>query len=127
MTLVASSIIVIEVILLMMTLYQGQHKVNFSHISSIGNLMNVKDCCLCDTRSNGLSRHDLESHNISPSLKFLEKLHHIMLVITITGKGKVTLFNVGSSFSDETGINGSRRCTLHPPPLPPSVFRFTGI
>ena len=31
------------------------------------------------------------------------------------GKGKVTLFNVGSSFSYETGINGSRRCALYPP------------
>ena len=30
-------------------------------------------------------------------------------------KGKVTLFNVGSSFSYKTGINGSRRCTLYPP------------
>ena len=30
-------------------------------------------------------------------------------------KGKVTLFNVGSSFSYETGINGSRRCALYPP------------
>ena len=29
-------------------------------------------------------------------------------------KGKVTLFNVGSSFSYETGINGSRRCALYP-------------
>ena len=30
-------------------------------------------------------------------------------------KGKVTLFNVGSSFSYETGINGSRRCASTPP------------
>ena len=29
-------------------------------------------------------------------------------------KNKETLFNVGS-FSCETGINGSRRCTLYPP------------
>ena len=32
-------------------------------------------------------------------------------------KGKVTLFNVGSSFSYETGINGSWQCALHPPSL----------
>ena len=32
------------------------------------------------------------------------------------GKGKVTLFNVGSSFSYEAGINGSRRCALYPTP-----------
>ena len=32
-------------------------------------------------------------------------------------KGKVTLFNVGSSFSNKTGINGSRRCALYPPCL----------
>ena len=31
------------------------------------------------------------------------------------GRGKVTLFNVGSSFSNETGINGSRRYALYPP------------
>ena len=31
-------------------------------------------------------------------------------------KGKVTLFNVSSSFSYEAGINGSRRCALYPPP-----------
>ena len=36
-------------------------------------------------------------------------------VIYGKGKGKVTLFNVGSSFSYETGINGSRRCALYPP------------
>ena len=30
-------------------------------------------------------------------------------------KGKVTLFNVGSSFSNETGISGSRRYALYPP------------
>ena len=30
-------------------------------------------------------------------------------------KGKVTLFNVGSSFCYETGINGSRRCAFYPP------------
>ena len=42
------------------------------------------------------------------------------------GKGKVTLFNVGSPFSCETGINGSRRCALLTP-LPLSVLRFTGI
>ena len=41
-------------------------------------------------------------------------------------KGKVTLFNIGSSFSCETGINGSRRCALYPP-LPLSVLRFMGI
>ena len=29
-------------------------------------------------------------------------------------KGKVTLFNVGSCFSYETGIIGSRRCALYP-------------
>ena len=98
MTFVASSIIIIEVVLLMMSLYRGQHKVNCSHVSSIGNLMNVKDCFLSDIQSNDLSRHHLESRNISPSLKFLEKLHHIV-VITIKGKGKVTLFNVSSSFS----------------------------
>ena len=28
---------------------------------------------------------------------------------------KVTLFDVGSPFSYETGINGSRRCALYPP------------
>ena len=43
---------------------------------------------------------------------------------SIKGKGKVTLFNVGSSFSYETGINGSRRCALY---SPASVHRFTGI
>ena len=31
-------------------------------------------------------------------------------------QGKVTLFNVGSSFSYEAGINGSWRCALYPPP-----------
>ena len=31
------------------------------------------------------------------------------------GKGKVTLFNFGSSFSNKTGINESRRCALYPP------------
>jgi len=35
--------------------------------------------------------------------------------LRVLGKGKVTLFNVGSSFSYETGINGSRRCALYPP------------
>ena len=30
-------------------------------------------------------------------------------------KGKVTILNVGSSFSYESGINGSRRCALYPP------------
>ena len=38
-------------------------------------------------------------------------------VIYGKGKGKVTLFNVGSSFSYETGINGTRRCSLYPPCL----------
>ena len=38
---------------------------------------------------------------------------------------KVTLFNVGSSFSYETGINGSQRCALYPLPL--SVLHFTSI
>ena len=42
-------------------------------------------------------------------------------------KVKVTLFNVGSSFSPYgTAINGSRRCALYPP-LPLSVLCFTGI
>ena len=40
-------------------------------------------------------------------------------------KGKVTIFKVGSSFSYETGINGSRQCALYPLPL--SVLRFAGI
>ena len=31
------------------------------------------------------------------------------------GKGEVTLFNFGSSISNETGINESRRCALYPP------------
>ena len=44
-----------------------------------------------------------------------------MLVISgprdkVKGKGKVTLFNVGSSFSYEAGINESRRRALYPPP-----------
>ena len=30
-------------------------------------------------------------------------------------KGKGNLFNVGSSFSYETGVNGSRRCALYSP------------
>ena len=38
------------------------------------------------------------------------------------GKGKVTLFNVGSSFSYEAGINGSRRCVLYPPPSVSAPF-----
>ena len=38
---------------------------------------------------------------------------------------KITLFNVGSSFSYETGINGSQRCALYPLPL--SVLHFTSI
>ena len=41
-----------------------------------------------------------------PSYKFF---------LTKGKKGKVTLFNVGSSLSYETGINGSRRCALYPP------------
>ena len=46
--------------------------------------------------------------------------------IKVKGKGKVTLFNITSSFSYETGINGSRR--RRPlPPLPLSVLHFTGI
>ena len=49
----------------------------------------------------------------------------IFPALYFSGKGKVTLFNVGSSFSYETGINGSRRCALYPLPL--SVLRFTGI
>jgi len=32
-------------------------------------------------------------------------------------KVKSLLFNVDSSFSDETGINGSRRCALYSPCL----------
>ena len=38
----------------------------------------------------------------------------IFCAVNISCKGKVTLFNVGSSFSYETGINGSRRCALYP-------------
>ena len=38
------------------------------------------------------------------------------------GKGKVTLFNVGSSFSNKAGINGSRRCALYPPPSVSAPF-----
>ena len=37
-------------------------------------------------------------------------------------KGKVTLFNVGSSFSYEASINGSRRCALYPPPSVSAPF-----
>ena len=40
----------------------------------------------------------------------------------VKGKGKVTLFNVGSSFSYEAGINGSRRCGLYPPPSVSAPF-----
>ena len=40
----------------------------------------------------------------------------IQLVVTgaLKGKGKGTLFNVGSSFSYETDINGIQWCALHP-------------
>ena len=38
-------------------------------------------------------------------------------------RGRVTLFNVGSSFSYETGINGSRRCALYPLPLSVHLLR----
>ena len=41
-------------------------------------------------------------------------------------KGKVTLFNVGSSFSYETGINMEADGAAFTP-LPLSVLRFTGI
>ena len=37
-------------------------------------------------------------------------------------KSKVNLFNVGSSFSYETGINGSRRCAFYPPPSVSAPF-----
>ena len=37
-------------------------------------------------------------------------------------KGKVTLFNIGSSFSYEAGTNGSRRCALYPPPSVSAPF-----
>ena len=58
--------------------------------------------------------------------KMLEKLHDFfnrliyqengnVMRSTNKGKGKVTSFIVGSSFSHETGINGSRRCALYPP------------
>ena len=39
------------------------------------------------------------------------------------GKGKVTLFNVGSSFRYETGINGRRWCALYPCLCQRSVLR----
>ena len=45
----------------------------------------------------------------------ITKISHIQVQnLRVLGKGKVTLFNVGSSFSYETGINGSRRCALYP-------------
>ena len=34
---------------------------------------------------------------------------------SIKGKGEGNLFNVGSSFSYETGVNGSGRCALYSP------------
>ena len=53
----------------------------------------------------------------------LKNIHYETIILEV----KVTLFNVGSSFSpDGTAINGSRRCALYPP-LPLSVLRFTGI
>ena len=43
--------------------------------------------------------------------------HQVARVLPLNvSKVKVTLFNVGSSFSpDGTAINGSRRCALYPP------------
>ena len=35
---------------------------------------------------------------------------------------QVNLFNVGSSFSYETGVNGSRRCAFYPPPSVSAPF-----
>ena len=32
------------------------------------------------------------------------------------------LFNIGSSFSYEAGINGNRRCALYPPPSVSAPF-----
>ena len=64
---------------------------------------------------------------VKPSSKYVGQLLCCSAVdIKVKKKGKVTLFNVGSSFSYETGINGSRRCALYPP-LPLSVLHFTGI
>ena len=52
----------------------------------------------------------------------------LKVILKVKVKGKATFFNVSSSFSNETGMNGSWRCALHlplpssstprPPPLP---------
>ena len=61
-----------------------------------------------------------------PPLEVLKVTGKLVLSLSLKGKGHF-LFNVGSSFStNETAINGSRRCTLYPP-LPLSVLCFTGI
>ena len=55
---------------------------------------------------------------VKPSSKYVGQLLCCSAVdIKVKKKGKVTLFNVGSSFSYKTGINGSRRCALYPPCL----------
>ena len=50
-------------------------------------------------------------------VKILWNLLVASSVRQVKGKGKVTLFNVGNSFTYETAINGSRRCALYPPCL----------
>ena len=52
----------------------------------------------------------------------VEKLQALGQAFKGKSKGKVTLFNVGSSFSYEAGINGSRRCALYPPPSVSAPF-----
>ena len=56
------------------------------------------------------------------SLGLWFKYHPYPRRLESKGKGKVTLFNVGSSFTYEAGINGSRRCILYPPPSVSAPF-----
>ena len=51
-----------------------------------------------------------------PILKDVRSTKQMRMTLLVKSKkGEVTLFNVGSSFSYETGINGSRRCALYSP------------
>ena len=63
-------------------------------------------------RSRGLLENDKQLLGIS----LFQLYRHTISSDCSTQKKKVKslLFNVGSSFSCETGINGSRRCALYP-------------
>ena len=84
---------------------------------------------LCEDRSKGKTTHfRLPSASQKRSQmkvfldEFLNNIWHARATI-LNPMGKVTLFNVGSSFSYEAGISGSRRCALYPLPLSVVCFK----